>query len=477
MQGLFSADIQCAKAETTSAGTIGGKASAWLAKGRHTVQKLDQKLDYRKRGVFVVPHAACVKLSNMSAANNCLDGLGSFLEEEETARILREHNLTDTTNRSQRQVFSVTVLRGQGMLTRGSVKPADAFVTVVDPETSTRLFKSRTVLETEDPKWEQTFEVSVSAMKSLELECFDRQLVGKHDPIGSGSFKLDPRLFERITERDVVVPLSPRGVVHLRISTEGREMHSVEHHLTAAARVLEHTGADMTRDIVDIVCNHIRGQLSASVLATVVKPLKDKKRGRITVSAEEVDASLAPVFDYLNETLAVFTTTMTGDLRESVSLAIWERIVDVLISLLIPPLSDKPYTRATLSPTEVDVVFKWLQTLKAFFNAAENGEELGIPISLLQAGGYRDMLLLGQCLDLPTLTLRERAAAAVRAASGSGVALRTLPKGTSSTRAKVDEDNERVAEVLLRIVRMRQGTEEFLETELGSLIRMKVQRS
>lgn len=466
-------------APAPSVGGMGGKASAWLAKGKHTVHKLDQRLDHRldrKRNVFMVPAHACVKLSNMGAAVKCLDGLEEFLEAEETSHTLSKHNL-NASNRLERQLFTVTVLRGQNLLTRASAKPADAFVAVKDCETGARVFKSRTVLETEDPRWEQGFEVSLSQPKTLELECLDRQLVGKHDTIGSRTFTIDPAAFENVTERDVILTLKPRGVIHLRISTQGRERHDVDHHLKSAARVLERTASDMTRDIVDSVCAYVRAQLSVYALAMVVKPLKDKKRGRIALSDEEVDASISPVFTYLDETVStrvlsslhqfsIFAATLTDEVRTSVTLAIWERLVDNLISLLIPPLSSKPYTRTPLSPPEVDVVFKWLQSLKSFFIA--DGQ--GIPSSSLSSGTYRDMLLLGQCLDLPTQTLKERAAAAVRASSGSGVNLRG---GLSASRARVNEDNERVAEVLLRIVRMRSGTGEFLETQLAALVAAK----
>jgi hypothetical protein len=169
-------------------------------------------------------------------------------------------------------------------------------------------------------------------------------------------------------------------------------------------------------------------------------------------------------------------------------LAIWCRTVDILISLIIPPLADRPATNSALAPAEVDIVFKWLQQLKAFFNASEGGVEYGVPLHDLQTGGYKDMLMVGQYLDLPTPSLRERTAAAVRAASSvvrtaplttspkSGMRALSLYGGPASSRARVGEDNERMAEVLLRILRMRPDTHDFLQAQLGSLIKGKVDR-
>lgn len=123
------------------------------------------------------------------------------------------------------------------------------------------------------------------------------------------------------------------------------------------------------------------------------------------------------------------------------------------------------------------MVFKWLQALKAFFHASG----AGIPVQHLQAGAYRDMLMLGQVLDLPTPSLRERTAAAVRAASARGaqgvMALRNISLRDGMSRAHVDEDNQRVAEILLRVLRMRSLEDDFLTSQLAALTKAKVERS
>lgn len=131
-------------------------------------------------------------------------------------------------------------------------------------------------------------------------------------------------------------------------------------------------------------------------------------------------------------------------------LFIWRKTIDTLISLLVPPLSDKPHiSKDPLGLQEIDVVLKWLQLLKAFFNASENGVEHGVPLSQLQAGPYRDIIILGQYLDLPTQALRDRASAAVKAA-GRPQGVVAGMKGLS-----LEKDNDRMAEVLLRIARTR----------------------
>lgn len=308
MHALFQSDMTPAKSSAAkdtappsiSMGAMSGKAGAWLAKGRHAVQKVESRLDRKKVDVFVVPAAACVKLTNMGAANLCVDDLAHLMEADESARVVREHKLADAFPRPKQYRFSVTVLRGQNLLTK-SAKPADALVTVTDKATGERLFKSRTVLETEDPKWEQTFEVIVSsAIKTLDLTALDRQLMGKHDAIGSRSFKLDPAMFSNVPVRDVVLPLSPRGVVHLRVALDAGEIPDVTYHLTSASRVLENTASDMTLEIVDCMAEFIAGQLSRSALLNVTKPLRDKKKPRIALTEVEISNSLSDVCNYLD---------------------------------------------------------------------------------------------------------------------------------------------------------------------------------
>ena len=126
-------------------------------------------------------------------------------------------------------------------------------------------------------------------------------------------------------------------------------------------------------------------------------------------------------------------------------LDIWHRLLEALISLLVPPLSDRPSSTRAPGPAEVNIIFKWLAFLKSFFNASENGSEYGVPLGQLQSGGYRDLLMLGQYLDLPGPALKERCSAAVKA----------LGLGGQGANPGMKEDQRRTAEVLLRLVRTR----------------------
>ncbi|WRT68812.1 uncharacterized protein IL334_005792 [Kwoniella shivajii] len=474
VHALFQHDLNPARVATPTSeiqNKLGSKAGNWLAKGQQAVKNLERK----KVDGFTVPPAACVKLTDMSAAKQSLEDLMYAMEAEDTARIVKAAKPGSASDKTTRHIFTVSILRGENLVGRGS-KPADGFVVVVDKETSERLIKTRTVLGAEDPKWEHNFEVSVGGIKVLELQAYDRQLVGKHDLMGVSSFKLDPRLFSDSPIRDVTLPLSSsRGVIHVRISMEGGEKHDVGYHLSSASRALDRSSIDMSRELVDKMAEFIRSQLSVSTLNNLTKPLKDKKKAKTVLSEQDIEISLGGLFDYLNENFSVFSVTLNHETRLKLMLSIWRRIIDILISLVVPPLSDKPYTGPSLSSSEVDVIFKWLILLKNFFNASEGGIEHGVPIGQLQSGNYKDLIMLGQYLDLPTPALKDRASAAVKAASKP-------PGGLTGTmsRMKVDEgredEGERMAEILLRIARTRPDVSEFLSHEFGLLNRGRVDK-
>jgi hypothetical protein len=155
------------------------------------------------------------------------------------------------------------------------------------------------VAETRD----ETFEISTTSIKTLEISAFDRQLVGKHDMIGSASIKLDPKAFIE-SPRDILVPLNPRGVVHLRIALEGGEKNDVHYHLNTAHRRLERAKGDMMREIVERMGEFVRVQLSSASLVALSRGKDKKSKKPVVPSEQEMETSLGPLFEYLNENVS-----------------------------------------------------------------------------------------------------------------------------------------------------------------------------
>lgn len=208
---------------------------------------------------------------------------------------------------------------------------------------------------------------------------------------------------------------------------------------------------------------------------------------------------------------AAFSTYLSPPTRHSIMLALWHRVLEHLISLLVPPLSDLPSRAPLLCPQESDIVFKWLQLIKVFFNAKEDdGTEYGIPLAELTGGRYKDLIMLGQYLDLPSPSLRERVVASVKAVglpggggaggvdglsrgmgrlgvesptaastTGSGLGSGHGSYGTGGPDIGQEErsEGERMAEILLRIARTRSDQGDVLAQQVGQYnnLRLKMQ--
>jgi len=86
----------------------------------------------------------------------------------------------------------------------------------------------------------------------------------------------------------------------------------------------------------------------------------------------------------------------------------------------VPPLSDKPSQQKALTQQELDVVFKWLQSLFEFFNAVDEdtGEANGVPMNVLKNPKYHELQMLNFFYFEPTDSLireSERMASATAA--------------------------------------------------------------
>jgi hypothetical protein len=129
--------------------------------------------------------------------------------------------------------------------------------------------------------------------------------------------------------------------------------------------------------------------------------------------------------------------------------------------------------------------------LKSFFNAKEGDVEHGVPLGQLQQGPYKDLVMVGQYLDLPTAALRERVSGAVKGSVGrtGGISSQMSKMGMDDAHAN---ETERMAEVLLRIARTRSvgssilydisltlsrpDLNDFVRDQMGSLTRSRMER-
>jgi hypothetical protein len=236
---------------TEAAPVVNTKTSAWLVKSKQAVKSFERK----RTEAFNIPPTACVKITDMIAAKQCTEDLGYALDAAETSRIVKEHHLTNKVPHTgnAKYEFHIVIGRGENLYGKNLSNPADAFVTVFESGTPTRIHKTKTVMSQIDPTWEEDLQHGVSSATNLEISCYDRSLVGKNELIGSATLKLDPLVYRETPLQDIALPLIPRGTVHLRVELETGDRHEVNYHLNAAKRMLDRVANDMIRSLIDKV--------------------------------------------------------------------------------------------------------------------------------------------------------------------------------------------------------------------------------
>jgi len=151
--------------------------------------------------------------------------------------------------------------------------------------------------------------------------------------------------------------------------------------------------------------------------------------------------------------------------------------------LLIPPLSESPSDLKPLSDKEVDVVFKWLKFLRDYFHAGGEGP---VPLENLQNQKYRDVvsirlyydwntdMLMEECVRMMQQTLR--ASPSIKKRAKSVYSQRNLGTIKDRKREKKEEKEISSGETIMRILRMRPNTSDFIAQQLQILATMQAEQ-
>ena len=150
-----------------------------------------------------------------------------------------------------RNLFTIKVILGEGLANSDGVSRVDPFVTLSD-ERGLRVAKTRTLYETTEPRWAETFDVSVQGKMWIAATVWDRNLVDEHELLGRTYLALDPNVFQDYLPHDLWQDLDTTGRLLLRVSMEG-EKDDIQFYFGRAFRSLKRAENDMTRSIVDKV--------------------------------------------------------------------------------------------------------------------------------------------------------------------------------------------------------------------------------
>ena len=199
---------------------------------------------------------SCIKLNNIHAARQLLDKMYTAIDADRVATLTRSRARVIAAKLPQatRNLFTIKVVLGEGLATADGISRVDPFITLSD-ERGLRIAKTRTLYETTEPRWAETFDLSVEGKMWIAATAWNRNLVDQHELLGRSYVALDPVIYGDFLPHDLWQDLDTVGRILLRVSMEG-EKDDIQFFFGRAFRSLKRAENDMTRNIVDKV-NHI----------------------------------------------------------------------------------------------------------------------------------------------------------------------------------------------------------------------------
>ncbi|KAG9095248.1 hypothetical protein FRC06_009982 [Ceratobasidium sp. 370] len=491
------------------------KQSAWLEKAKQFTNVGEKKIE------------PCVKLNNIEAARKLLDNIQKKMEVDKIVTALEDQPppVPDKNDKS-RYLFTVKIVQAENLvpLDNNPASMLDTF-TVLSDEHGNKLAKTKTIYDSASPRWEETFDITVVenplwVMASVR----DRQLVGSHDTVGRGYLCLDPRRFGDFLTHDLWLDLEPGGRILVRVSMEG-EKDDVMFYFGRAFRSLKRTESEMAHIFVNKACTAhnrmspvIRYSLSRPTLRTLIKskpvydynkaignvtafyrsamgainepavPLPPEERQQLRKQNEalgdvEIEAAIAPLFDHFDVNLPVLHSNLSDTTQEMVMVKVWKEILGTLENLLLPPMSDMPTDMKPLTEKEVEIVFKWLDFLKNYLYAGGDG----LSNELLQNHKFRALKTVPLYYDWPTDNLMEecvkvmqenlRSSSSTVRRAKSVYSQNSLGTIKQRKREKKKGEKNQNSDIILRILRMRPGTADFIRQQISIAATMESQRT
>lgn len=457
-----------------------------------------------------------VKLNNVEYAMQALDKLEKLVNSDGCAAVLlKADGPIRMFQKTSRYTFTIKIVEAEDLKACDPTGTSDPYVVLCD-EYQKRLAKTRIVMRNLNPRWDESVDIDVQGPLNLIATIWDYDTFGDHDFVGRTSLKLDPKHFSDYLPREFWLDLDTQGRLLVRVSMEG-ERDDIQFYFAKAFRHLKRTERDMVRKVTDKLVTHINASLSHDALksllnrgiASSVASLWQMRTARPPpLTLADIENALKPLFDYFNDNFAVMKQTLTDATMLAVMTRLWKEVLMAIENLLVPPLSDKPSTQRPLTQTELDIVYKWLELLFEFFNAAdEHGVAMGVPAEMLKSPKWHELASLNffyfedtaalirtsegiakatsqraqQQLHSANAANRLSAPASFAAAGGSAVgpafaSMGTIRRGKSimmsrnlGTMRKAKEEKRKEAQadpsddMILRILRMRPEAGQYLK--------------
>lgn len=155
------------------------------------------------------------------------------------------------TRKPNKYTFTIKVVEAEDLKACDPNGLSDPYVVFGD-EYQKRLFKTRIITKNLNPRWDETFDITVQGAVNVIATIWDYDTFGDHDYVGRTSLKLDPVHFSDYLPREFWLDLDSQGRMLIRVSMEG-ERDDIQFHFGKAFRHLKRTERDMVRKITDKV--------------------------------------------------------------------------------------------------------------------------------------------------------------------------------------------------------------------------------
>ena len=181
-----------------------------------------------------------------------LDKLEKSMNSEACSLVLEQiDGPKKKTRKPSKYTFTIKVVEAEDLKACDTSGYSDPYVVFGD-EYQKRLHKTRIIYRNLNPRWDESFDVTVQGPVNVIATIWDYDTFGDHDYVGRTSLKLDPVHFGDYLPREFWLDLDSQGRLLIRVSMEG-ERDDIEFHFGKAFRHLKRTERDMVRKITDKV--------------------------------------------------------------------------------------------------------------------------------------------------------------------------------------------------------------------------------
>lgn len=371
----------------------------------------------------------CTILNNIDMMISLLEKLESSLDSTQLSTIINEQR--DLSNKKEKseyvshQLYTVRVKSAHDIKGYSSNGLSNSSVSVIYSERRKCIGETIVYPNSNDPVWDQEFELAIEANKqaTLVFNVFHSpgrfKLVRKNELCGKASILLSPKQFvDDGFPTPKTLPLDTRGEIDIEITLENEKLDPL-FCMGKSYRTLSRA-----RDrILDLMVNKFTPFVDYAFSKEILKTICGSN-GNIVPLNDDVYDSIIPLFDYLNANLNVLAQSLTQELLFMVMLKAWNTLLRTADNLLLPQLdiaknklahakkalwnigntsSILGYGRP-LTKNEVEAVFKWLDALCVdfFYN---NGE--GPPLDSLQSADYQNLLLIPKYYNKAAMELKK----------------------------------------------------------------------